>query len=200
MNYQLNKDVIAELPAVIAESASTIYFTGNVDQSQSLSLTAILPVKILKQWETSNTLLLSYNEFSTLVNDVPVINAQLFYMFQSNQNILLPWKLRMEVNAAYLGPGVSGLYRIEPRWWVHLGLKKSFWDDKMDVSLNVNDIFRTNRLRFAAEVGEGNISEFDQYFRNRSLGLSLRYRFSKGKNFEEPSRNLNLEELRRTGN
>lgn len=200
LNYQLNQDVIAELPAVVEETASTIYYTGNVDQSQNLSLTAIVPVKLMKNWEANNTLLVSYNEFSTVINDVPVINDQIFFMLQSNQNILLPLGFRMEVNAAYLGPGVYALYRIEPRWWVHLGLKKSFLDDKMDVSLNVNDIFKSQRLRIAAEVGEGNISEFDQYFRNRSLGLSLRYRFSKGQKFEERRRNTNLDELNRTGN
>ena len=200
LNYQLNKDVIAELPAVVEETASTIYYTGNVDKSQNLSLTALLPIKIMKNWETNNTLLLSYNEFNAVVNKEPVVNAQLFYMIQSNHNIMLPLKLRMEVNTAYLGPGAYALYHIAPRWWVHLGLKKSFLDDKVDVSLNVNDIFKSQRLKFAAEVGEGNISDFDQYFRTRSLGISLRYRFSKGQKIEERRRNTNLDELNRTGN
>ena len=200
LNYQYNQDVIAELPLVVQETASTIYYTGNVDNSQNLSLTALVPVTIIKNWETNNTLLVSYNQFNAVVNDMPVLNAQVFYMLQSNHNILLPLDLAMEINAAYLGPGVQALYRIESRWWVHLGLKKSFWDDKIDVSMNVNDIFKSMRLRIAADVGEGNISEFDQYFRTRSLGLTLRYRFNKGEKFEERRRSTNLEELNRTGN
>ena len=200
LNYQYNQDVIAELPLVVQETASTIYYTGNVDNSQNLSLTALVPFKVIKNWETNNTFIVSYNEFSAVVNNKPVLNSQIFYMLQSNHNILLPLGLRMEVNSAYVGPGVQALYHIDPRWWVHLGLKKSFWDEKVDVSVNANDIFKSMRLRIAADVGEGNISEFDQYFRTRSLGLTLRYRFNKGEKFEERRRSTNLEELNRTGN
>ncbi len=198
LNYQRNQDVIAELPAVIEETASTIYYIGNVDKSQNLSATAIIPVKILKSWDTNNTLLVSYNEYSMVVNQEQVLNGQVFYMLQSNHNVSLPLGLKLEANAAYLGPGVYALYRIESRWWLNMGLKKSFFDDKMDLSVNVNDIFKSQRLRIAADVGEGNYSYFDQYFRNRNLGVTLRYRFSKGAKIDE-RRKSNLDELNRTG-
>jgi hypothetical protein len=199
LNYQYNEDVIAELPAIEEETASTIYYIGNVDHSQNVSATAIAPVKILKGWESNNTLLVSYNEFNAIVNNVPVINSRVFYMLQTSHNILLPLGLRLEVNGVYQGPGAYALYRVDPRWWVHLGLKKSFLDEKLDLSLNATDIFKTQRLKIAADVGEGNISDFDQYFRARSLGLTLRYRFSRGVKIDERRRNNNLEELNRTG-
>ncbi|PRY07300.1 outer membrane receptor protein involved in Fe transport [Pontibacter ummariensis] len=199
LNYQRNQDVIAELPAIDTETATTIYYIGNVDASQSFGLTAVVPLKIMKNWDTNNTLVVSYQEYSTIVNQEQVINDQVYYMLQSNHNILLPLDLRLEVNAVYNGPVAYALYRVEPRWWVHLGLKKSFWDKKLDLSLNVNDVFKSQRLLIAADVGEGNISDFDQYFRARHVGLSLRYNFSKGQKVEERRRNT-LEELNRTGN
>jgi hypothetical protein len=198
LNYQLNQDVIAELPAIDAESRTTIYYIGNVDDSKNLSLTAIAPVKITKNWDSNNTLLVSYSEFSMVVDQQQVINDQVFYMLQSNHNIILPLDLKMEINGTYQGPGVYALYRVEPRWWVNAGLKKSFLDEKLELSINANDIFKSQRLIIAANVGEGNVSDFDQYFRNRNIGLTLRYKFSKGAKLEERRRN-NLEELNRTG-
>ncbi|CAA9210711.1 MAG: TonB-dependent receptor [uncultured Adhaeribacter sp.] len=199
VNYQLNQDVIAELPAIDAKTATTVYYIGNVDNSKSLSVTAIVPVKITKKWDSNNTLLVSYNEYRTALNNQSIINDQVFYMLQSNHNLVLPFNLKMEINGTYQGPGVYALYRVEPRWWVNVGLKKTFLEDKLDVSVNANDIFKSQRLIIAANVGEGNVSDFDQYFRFRNIGLTLRYRFNKGAKVEERRRN-NLEELNRTGN
>ncbi|MBC5991908.1 outer membrane beta-barrel family protein [Pontibacter cellulosilyticus] len=199
LNYQLNKDVIAELPAIDPATATTIYYIGNVDDSKSMSLTGIVPVKIMKKWDSNNTILLSYSEFNMVVNNEPVLNEQFFYMFQSNQNIALPKNFKLELNGTYYGPSAYALYEVEPRWWVNLGIKKSFMEDKLDLSLNFNDIFKTQRIVLAAKVGEGNINDFDQYFRQRSVNATLRYRFSKGAKVDE-RRRTNLEELNRTGN
>ncbi len=198
-NYQQNHDVIAELPEVIPETSTTIYFIGNVPKSRNLSLTAIAPFTVMKNWESNNTLLVSYSEFSAVVNKQQVINDQVFYMLQSNHTIMLPKKIRMEVNGTYQGPGVYALYVVEPRWWVNVGLKKSFMQEKLDLSINANDIFKTQDLIISALVGEGNVSDWNQYFRQRNIGFTLRYKFSKGEKPEERKRST-LEELNRTGN
>jgi len=200
LEYQHTRDVIAELPAVDQETTTTIYYTGNLDESRDLSLTAVAPFKMMKNWDTNNTLVLSYNEYSGMASGQEVINDQLYYMLQSNHMVLLPKDFKLEVNFSYQGPAVYALYRIEPQFWVNLGLKKSFLDDKFDLSLNANDLFKGQRLIIAANVGEGNTSEFNQYFRTRNIGLTLRYHFSKGQKINENQRERNLEELRRTGN
>ncbi len=199
LNYQLNHDVIAEVPVIDAEKATTLYYNGNVDDAQSLSLTAVAPVKIMKNWDTNNTLVVSYDQYSTMVNAGKISNKQASYMLQSNHTILLPLDFRVELNGAYNSREVYALYVVKPRWWVHLGLKKSFMDEKLDLSFNVNDVFKSQRIAVAAKVGEGNVNDFDQYLFNRYFGLTLRYHFNKGQKVEERERN-SLEELQRTGN
>jgi hypothetical protein len=154
----------------------------------------------MKNWDTNNTAVLSYSAYSGNASGQEVVNDQLFYMLQSNHTVLLPKDFKMEVNFTYQGPAVYALYRVEPQVWINMGLKKSFLDDKFDVSLNAYDLFKSQRLIIAANVGEGNVSEFNQYFRNRSVGLTLRYHFNKGQKIDENQRNNSLEELRRTGN
>ena len=52
---------------------------------------------------------------------------------------------------------------------------------------------------FTTDIGR-NVNNFDRYFRNRNVGLTVRYRFSKGKNIDSQRRENQLEELQRTGN
>lgn len=65
--------------------------------------------------------------------------------------------------------------------------------------MNANDLFKGERIKTATDVG-GNINEFDQYFRARRVGLTVRYNFSRGQKVDERRRSNSLDELNRTGN
>nr|WP_210488805.1 TonB-dependent receptor [Rufibacter aurantiacus] len=194
-NYQLIRDVMAEIPILDVERALTIYTIGNVDDGHNLSLTANIPVKIMKNWDTQNTALVTYSKYMTMVGEQKATNDQVFYSFQTNHNLLLPAKLKMEINAGYRGPAAYGLYEVYSQWWVNVGFKKSFLDDKLDLSVNANDIFKGQRIKVGT-IGR-NINEFDQYFRARSVGINLRYNFSRGAKFD-PKRQNSIDEVNRT--
>ncbi|RIV17257.1 TonB-dependent receptor [Fibrisoma montanum] len=198
MSYQLVRDVIAELPLLDTERATTVYYIGNVNDGHNVSLTGIVPIKFGKRWESSNTLVMSYNKYNTVVNQTSIANDRLFYMIQSNQTIQLPFDLRAEVNGSYRGPTAYGLYFVDSQWWIHLALKKTFLNKALDLSLNANDIFKGQRIKTATVV-DRNVNEFDQYFRARTIGVTLRYKFSRGQKVDESRRSNSLEELNRTG-
>jgi hypothetical protein len=67
---------------------------------------------------------------------------------------------------------------------------------KLDLSVNANDLFKGYRLKFTTDIN-GNVNEFDQYFRNRNIGFSLRYNFSKGQKVDVKNR-AGAEEVNRT--
>lgn len=197
-SYNLTKDVISELPQLDVATATTVYYTGNVDDAHSASLTGVGPLKITKKWDTQNTLLLNYSRFSLTDNNGRHVNDQLFYMLQSNHTIQLPRQLRMELNLLYRGPAASGLYHMAPMSRVDIAFKRSFLKKKLDLSLNANDLFKGYRFLWTTDIA-GNVNEFDQYFRFRSIGLTLRYNFSKGQKVEERRRSNSLEEVNRAG-
>ena len=199
LGYQLTQDFLAEVPFQNAERNTTTFIDHNVDNAQYLSATAVIPVKVLKVWDTNNTMVLAYQEFSTILLNEQFTNDQIFYMFQSNHNIQLPFGVRMEMNASYRGPVIWGVERVKEYWWVNLGLKKSLLKDKLDFSISANDIFRTRLIVGGANIGR-NINLFDQYFFSRSIGLTLRYHFSKGERFDAKRPDNMLEEINRTGN
>lgn len=198
LEYSVTKDFIAEVPELNEVTKKTVFHRANVDDAQNLSGTLVAPFKIMKNWDTNNNITVAYQQFSTVLNNKLENNNQLFYTFQSNHNIVLPKGFKMEVNAGYQGPAVWGLYRIQAHWGVDMGLKKSFMDDKLDVSMNVSDIFKSRRIIGGVDIGD-DINQFNQYFSARSVGFNIRYRFSKGEKFEMKQRNSNLDELNRAG-
>jgi hypothetical protein len=199
ISYQLTKDAMMETPVLDVANATTIYTTGNLDDAHNMSITGIVPIRLSGKWESQNTFVVSYSKFSTLSNNGLVVNEQLSYLFQSNHTILLPWGLRLEVNATFRGPSASGLYHMAPMSRVDLGLKKSFFNKKLDLTLNANDIYKGYRFLWTTNIN-GNINDFDQYLRWRTVGVTLRYNFSSGQKVDLKKRNTNLDELNRAGN
>jgi hypothetical protein len=196
-SYQRHTDVMAEVPILLVEDTTTIYTTGNVDNGYSIGATGVAPLKIAKWWDTQNTTVLSYNKFSMQSNNGQLVNDQLFFMLQSNHTILLPKNFRMELNLLYRGPAASGLYHMASMHRVDVAFRKSFLEKKLDLTLNANDIFKGFRYFWTTDIN-GNVNEFDQYFRFRTIGATLRYNFSKGQKVDTKRRNNNLEELNRT--
>lgn len=198
IGYSLTSDFMAEVPVQNNESKTTVFMQRNVDNFENINASLVIPVKIMDKWEMNNNLTGAYQNYTTRLNNEFLQNEQFFYLIQSTQNIQLPKNIRMEVNAGYQGPTAYGLYQIEPTWWVDAGLKRSFMEDKLEVSMNVTDIFRSRQVVGSANIG-GNINTFDQYFSAQSFRLNLRYRFNRGEKFEAKNRNVNLEELNRAG-
>ena len=197
LSYQYNRDVMAELPILDVANATTVYTTGNVDDGHNIGLTGVAPFKITKYWDSQNTMVVSYNKFSMLSETGTLVNDQLFYMLQSNHTIQLPLELRLELNMLYRGPAASGLYHMAPMHRVDVALKKIFLNKKLDLSINANDLFKGYRFYWTTNIN-GNINEFDQYFRFRNIGFTLRYNFSKGQKVDVKRRNNSLDELNRT--
>jgi hypothetical protein len=197
LSYLFTKDIMAELPRLVPDSAYTIYYTGNVNSEREMGLVAVIPVKIRRWWDVQNTLTVLGDRIEFGDKSGNGANQNVFVMFQSNHTLTLPKDLRVELNGRYVGEGLSGLYVMAPYFRLDAAVRKSFPESHLDLSVNVGDVFASHRLRFATNIN-GNINNFDQYLRFRNLNVSLRYNFSKGQRVEE-QRRRNVEELNRAG-
>jgi len=164
-----------------------VYTTGNVDDSYSSGLSAIIPVKLAKRWDMRNTLQLSYSKYTTVQNNESLMNDQLFYYLQSAHTILLPKDFRTEATFLYRGPAAAGLYHQQAMYRIDLAVSKPLFKKKVELAFNITDLTKGWRFKWAANYG-GNINEFDQYLRWRTFGVTLRYKFSKGQKAEVKQR------------
>ncbi|WP_347158646.1 TonB-dependent receptor domain-containing protein [Pontibacter chitinilyticus] len=198
VGYAVTKNFIGEVPEQNAADNTTIFQQRNIRDLKSATATLVAPVRFSSKWETSNNLTGIYQQFTTLTQGSVVVRDQLSVVANTNHTLLLPHNLRLEIGANYQGPMVYGLYQVKDQWWVDAGLKRSFLEDKLSLSLNVADIFRSRVLKVNTELN-GNLNSIDQYQGQRGIRLNLRYSFNKGTSFEAKKRNMNLDELNRTG-
>ncbi|WP_017729704.1 outer membrane beta-barrel family protein [Nafulsella turpanensis] len=199
VGYQLSHDFLTELPFMDAAAQTTTFMDYNVEEAHYLSATAVVPVKLFSFWDSQNTAVAAYQEYRTPLPKEEMINQETFYYFQSTHTILLPFALRMEISAAYRGPSIWGVERVEPYGWINAGLKKSLLEDKLEINLGAGDLFRSRLIKGGASIGES-LNLFDQYFFSRKFSISLRYNFRKGIDFKAPELQHELEELDRAGN
>ncbi|WP_026463235.1 outer membrane beta-barrel family protein [Adhaeribacter aquaticus] len=198
LSYNHTTNFIAEIPEQFVETNTTIFMQRNVDKFKNVSATLVAPIKVSPKWDINNNVTIAHQNYTIKMNDQAMRNEQLFFYAQATNNIMLPNKVRMELNVGYQGPNAYGLYKIGANWGVDLGVKRTFLNDQLDLSLNVTDVFRTRRVIGKANYN-GNINEFNQYFGQQSVRLNLRYKFNKGAKFEAKKRNNSLEELNRAG-
>ncbi|MFD2513248.1 TonB-dependent receptor domain-containing protein [Pontibacter locisalis] len=198
LDYAVTKDFIVEVPAKTSSDEVTLFQQQNMDDMQSASATLVAPVRVAAKWEMNNSATVLFQSFAQTRGDQVLENEQVTFMAQSSHNVQLPAGVRMEVNAGYRGPVAYGLYELYGNWWVDAGLKRSFLNDKLDLSLNVTDIFRSKKMEGETQV-EGYAISAEQYHGTQSFRINLRYRFSKGAKVEMKKRNINLDEVNRAG-
>ncbi|OKL38761.1 outer membrane beta-barrel family protein [Pontibacter flavimaris] len=198
LGYAVTKDFIAEVPNQNPENNTTVFQRQNVRDLKSARATLVAPIKISNNWDISNNVVVMYQEYTNAVNSDMVVNDQVTAIAQTTNNVLLPQSIRLELGGSYQSPAVYGLYQIGEQWWVDAGLKRTFLDDRLTLSMNVTDIFKSRVLKVNTNLN-GNVNAIEQYHGARSFRINLRYRFSKGSEFESKKRNVDLDELNRTG-
>ena len=198
LSYDFARDYIVEIPITDPETLKSNLTQRNIDGFRSYGATLVAPFEPASFWNMNNTMVLNQENYDLEIAGESIQNNQLFFMLQSNHQFDLPADIQLELNATYRTPMAYGVYTIGEQWWLDAGLKKSFMDDKLSVSLNATDVFKTMDMHVEAKY-TGNLFVIDQYFGNRAISLSLRYNFSKGSKAERKSRQNSLEEMSRAG-
>jgi hypothetical protein len=198
LGYAFTKDFFAEVPEQNSEDNTTVYKERNIDKAENFSATLIAPVRLRSGWDVSNNLVAGYQKNRIILKEAEIRNSQLYWMLQSTHHVLLPWGLQLQATAGYNSPSNHGVYRFKRQWWLDAGLKRSFMQDKLDVTLGATDIFRTRDMRGDASYN-GDVFRFVNYFMVRSIKLNLRYNFQHGQDFKARNRSIKLDELNRAG-
>lgn len=198
LSYEHNEDYNTEIFSTNPQTGRTNITTGNLDYYKSYMASLVVPVQLTTFWNSNNTLVANYQDNHAIIDNFEIENRQFFYMLQSNHQINLPAGLKMELNATMRGPVAVGIYSVDSQWWLDGGLKRSFMDNKMDVTLRFMDVFKTQDMQISSEIG-GNTLYIDQYFNQQAVSINLRYNFSKGNAKENTRSTNNLEEIGRMG-
>ncbi len=198
IGYDAIDDFIAEVPTVDPESGDAIYTTDNLDGFSNWNASLVAPVQIAPFWTSTNTLVLNIQKYTFFQDMQEKHHQNNFFMAQSNHQIALPWGLSLDLAGTYQGEMAYSLYRLKPMAWLDVAVKKSLLQDKLEVSLNATDVFRSREMEVTSDyIADG--FGIQQYFGTQALNLTLRYNFSKGAKTSMPRQTDALEEQNRAG-
>ena len=196
LGYSVTEDAFQQIFEQDEEARSTTAYTANFDQTKNINFQGVVPVELAKWWNTSNLVQVNYNKFKSLIGKDVLDISQVTYIVRTQHNFTLPKGFKMELVGIYLGPQIWGMGEVRGFGWVDAGITKSVMKDKLSLSINGGDLFRTYWIRAAIDFGAID-TQIRQYRNDQSVRFTLRYNFSKGQSFRVNSNSGSSEERKR---
>jgi hypothetical protein len=194
--YSLTQDAFTQVFVQDQEERTTTTYTDNFEQTRNANFRAIVPIELKKWWNMSNMFQVNYNQFQSQIGEDFLDVAQVSYVARTQQNFTLPKGFKMEVMAMYLGPQIWGQGSIGGFGWVDAGVTKSLMKDKLSLSVNGTDLFRTQVIKANVQFADID-TNFRQYRSNQGVRFTLRYNFAKGESFRVKSSSGSSDERNR---
>ncbi len=196
LGYSVTENSFQQVFEQNEEARSSTLYTANFDKTKNFNFQGVVPVELAKWWNTSNLVQVNYNKFKSLIGKDLLDISQLSYVLRTQHNFSLPKGFKMELVGTYLGPQIWGMGEVRGFGWVDAGITKSVMKDKLSLSINGGDLFRTQWVRASV-----NFAAIDtrilQYQNEQSIRFTLRYNFSKGQSFRVNSNSGSSEERKR---
>jgi outer membrane receptor protein involved in Fe transport len=166
---------------------------SNLDELINYGANLSAPVKITKWWTTNNSVQLLHQQYKTVLNGQQLDRGKLTFTVNSQSSIQLPGGIKFELSGAYFGAQPNGQIEIHSFYLIDAGFQKSILKNKLTLNLNGSDILRSEKIK--ADVIFGNVNaRINQYNGTQSVRLTLRYNFSKGKDFSVDKRSGSQDE------
>jgi hypothetical protein len=196
VGYSVTEDAFMQVFEQDEEARSSTTYTANFDKTKNINFQGVVPVELAKWWNTSNLVQVNYNKFKSLLGIDILDISQVSYLLRTQHNFNLPKGFKFELVGIYLSPQIWGQGEIRGFGWVDAGMTKSLMKDKLSLSINGGDLFRTQWIRASINFADIDTS-IRQYRNEQSARITLRYNFSKGQSFRVNSNSGSSEERKR---
>lgn len=172
-----NSQIIVEDP----ENPQRLIMTfANTGDKTTYGVEASGNVEVLNIWDLrANFNLYSYSA-SGIIGDTQVEGQHTSYRLSTTNSFEVTDQLKLQLFGMYMSPIQTLQFRIEEKYFINLGARYSFLEDRASVSLHFNDIFNTRIQKLSTTQPVPQVGQFKSESRNVQLGFS--YRFGKGKN------------------
>ncbi|MDR2773241.1 MAG: TonB-dependent receptor [Tannerella sp.] len=177
LSYSHVSDLIVNAPVASGEEARYGVIPVNFGRNQSFSGMVNYRVSPAKWWTANLMVNATYaTNNSGQAQDNEYLSRGFSYNISLNNSFTLPYGFSAEISGFYLFGLKQGYFVLEPIGNISAGVRKSLLDNKLMISLNVNDLFYTYNERISAQYGNINYKVVNDRD-SRSASLSLRYSF-----------------------
>ena len=179
--YSIIHDFFATIFEIVNEKGNFL-IPRNMDGATTNGLAVSYPQQIYKWWNIATFLNYNYSLYKgNLGGTVIDLKANIFNGRLQN-SFQLPGKISMDLNYNYSSPWIwRGTIYVEGNHRVDVGLRKSFFDNRLQLTLTDSDILRTGSdYYYNSNYGGQEISGV-RTFDNQRVGLSASVKFGNQK-------------------
>ena len=179
--YRYTDNMIARYRSVNPATGQSLMTYFNFNSSENTGVEAIIRYSFVKL----GNLMLSGNWYRNVINgnnvlsdlqsDITTWNVRFTY------NLPLPKAFYLQANGMYMAPMKYGQSTISGMNGADIGLRKDFMKSKMQLALNLSDVFNIRQFNMVIEGSNFN-SEAMRKRESRILTFSLTYRFGSNEN------------------
>lgn len=168
----------------------------NIDKSDLYFVDLMLPYqnKIFTCYLATGIIITNSNDKNTNIIN---LSKPMWYAY-SGVNANLPYQIKIGTNIRYFTKGVENIFYFDPVFRMDLNLQKSFYNDKLAITLSWNDIFRTDKMNTYTTLNNRYI-RYNYYYDQSVMQLSLSYRFRSAKSKYNSKSAINEERERIKG-
>ena len=195
-------DAIATLPFQdnVNERFRTVTVNMNFEQQVSLDVSFYDYVKEWWYLYVYTSFFYTQTNFVAIESGNRNVSKDAYSTFLQAQNFFTLTKDRTfsaELTASYLPQYISGSYVFdEPQYLLAVGLRKSFMENRLVATVNVDDIFNSTNVPLTSQYLNQNNSFYEREAETRRLRLGLIYKFGNFR-LRDNSRAIDTEESER---
>jgi len=178
--YRFIKDEINRIGFDDPEDPTKIILSyDNYDDNTAFGFEISANYKVTNWWSFNTSFDLYSQTQKGIVENTFLEVDNLLYNFRMSNSFKATKKLTFQLFGLYRGPNENLQFEVQEFSFVNVGGRYNFAEGKGTLSLNFNDIFKTQNWSFDGERPLKQIGEFTWDSRTVYLGLS--YRFGQGK-------------------
>jgi hypothetical protein len=178
-SYNTTKDVIFE-NAPQQDGNITYAQPENLASAKNINLQLNLPIPLGKKFDGFVANIFSFNEYNAKYLDLVYKTKRWNYTLYSQLSYKPIPTLTIEASGFYSTKQLNEFIVLKPFGSLNFGVSKTFWEKKGRLSLNVNDVFYSQKI--PGEIVYSYIDiRFYQRFETRNLRLTFSYSFGNQK-------------------
>ncbi len=179
--YSVTTGFFAQILHII-DTTGTVLIPQNMQRSTNNGLSISYPVTVSKWWEFTSFVNYNYTTYNgEFENTVIDLNASI-YNFRIQNNFNLPGKFKLEITYSYNSPWIwRGSIKIESTTALNLGVRKDFFDGRLQLRMTATDLFNTTSdYPYHGNYGGLDINGI-RSFDTKRFGAGLTFKFGNQK-------------------
>jgi len=179
--YRSRNNVIQNVRYMHGNNMENTYL--NITKTQNSGLEVVVKDNFSNVLNLTSSLNLYFNKLDSATyispyNTICHIPSQEDFSWNARviANVLLAKTFSAQISGNYSSPTIISQGKRKERYSIDLGLRKTFMDRKLNLSLMVRDLLNSRKMR-STTWGEDFYQQTESYFHGRMAGLTISYNF-----------------------